>query len=124
MGGKNAVVVLPDADLAKAATAIIGGAFGSTGQRCTATSRVLAHPAVKNSLIQDLAVRASKLRVGPGMDETSDMGPAVDEKQWKTDLSYIEVAQKEGARLVTGGKIPSHANGGYFIEPTIFDSVT
>ncbi len=124
MGGKNAVVVLPDADLNKAATAIIGGAFGSTGQRCTATSRVLAAPAVKNALVEQLRERASKLRVGPGLDESSDMGPAVDEKQWKTDLSYIEIAKSEGAQLVTGGSVPSVTNGGYFVEPTIFDGVT
>src|SRR5690606_13881105 len=90
MGGKNAIVVLPDADLNKAATAIIAGAFGSTGQRCTATSRVIATPQVKEALLDELAQRASKIRVGPGLDETSEMGPAVDEKQWKTDLSYIE----------------------------------
>lgn len=124
MGGKNAVVILPDADLTKAATAIIGGAFGSTGQRCTATSRVLAAPDIKNALLEELSQRASKLRLGPGLDEASEMGPAVDEKQWKTDLSYIEIAKQEGARLVTGGGIPSSSNGGYFVEPTIFDGVT
>lgn len=124
MGGKNAVVVLPDADLNKAVNAIIGGAFGSTGQRCTATSRVLAAPEVKNALVEKLAERASKLKVGPGLDETSEMGPAVDEKQWKTDLSYIEIARGEGAQLVVGGAVPQHANGGYFVQPTIFDGVT
>lgn len=124
MGGKNAVVVLPDADLNKAVTAIMGGAFGSTGQRCTATSRVIAVPSVKNALVEQLRERALKLRVGPGLDESSDMGPAVDEKQWKTDLSYIEIAQQDGAKLVTGGAVPKSANGGYFVEPTIFDGVT
>lgn len=124
MGGKNAVVVMPDADLTKAATAIIGGAFGSTGQRCTATSRVIANPQVKDALVEQLRERASKLRVGPGLDESSDMGPAVDEKQWKTDLSYIEIAKGEGARLVTGGGVPKNGNGGYFVEPTIFEGVT
>jgi aldehyde dehydrogenase (NAD+) len=124
MGGKNAVVVLPDADLQKAATAIIGGAFGSTGQRCTATSRVIAAPQVKNELVGELRDRAAGLRVGPGLDESTDMGPAVDEKQWKTDLSYIEIAKQEGAKLVTGGGVPAGANGGYFVEPTIFDGVT
>lgn len=124
MGGKNAVVVLPDADLNRAATAIIGGAFGSTGQRCTATSRVIAAPDVREALLEQLQTRASKLKVGPGLDESSEMGPAVDEKQWKTDLSYIEIARAEGARLVTGGNVPANANGGYFVEPTIFDGVT
>lgn len=123
MGGKNAVVVLPDADLDKAATAINGGAFGSTGQRCTATSRVIAMPQVKDALVARLAERAGKLKVGPGMDESVDMGPAVDEKQFHTDLSYIDVARSEGARLVVGGKKPEGANGGYFVEPTIFDNV-
>lgn len=124
MGGKNAVIVMPDADLDKAATAIHGGAFGSTGQRCTATSRVLAHPAVKEGLLERLVDKAEKIKVGPGLDETVDMGPAVDEKQWQTDLDYIEVAKSEGARLVTGGKRPAHLEQGYFVEPTIFDNVT
>ena len=124
MGGKNAVIVMPDADLDKAATAIHGGAFGSTGQRCTATSRVIAHPSVKDNLLERLVERAEKIKVGPGLDETVDMGPAVDEKQWKTDLDYIQVAQKEGARLVTGGKQPAHLERGYFVEPTIFDNVS
>ncbi|HXV42352.1 MAG TPA: aldehyde dehydrogenase family protein [Anaerolineae bacterium] len=124
MGGKNAVIVMPDADLDKAATAIHGGAFGSTGQRCTATSRVIAHPTVKEGLLERLVDKAEKIKVGSGLDETVDMGPAVDEKQWKTDLEYIEVAKGEGARLVTGGKQPAHLERGYFVEPTIFDNVT
>jgi aldehyde dehydrogenase (NAD+) len=124
MGGKNAVVVLPDADLDKAATAIHGGAFGSTGQRCTATSRVIAMPQVKEALVERLVDQARKIKIGPGLDETVDMGPAVDEKQWQTDLRYIETAQREGARLLTGGQCPAHLNGGYFVEPTVFDNVT
>jgi len=123
MGGKNAVIVMPDADLDKAATAIHGGAFGSTGQRCTATSRVIAHPTVKEGLVERLVDKAQKIKVGPGLDESVDMGPAVDEKQWKTDLEYIEVAKSEGARLVTGGRRPAHLEHGYFVEPTIFDNV-
>ncbi|MCK6624980.1 MAG: aldehyde dehydrogenase family protein [Anaerolineae bacterium] len=123
MGGKNAVIVMPDADLDKAATAIHGGAFGSTGQRCTATSRVIAHPTVKEGLVERLVDKAQKIKVGPGLDESVDMGPAVDEKQWKTDLEYIEVAKSEGARLVTGGRRPAHLERGYFVEPTIFDNV-
>ncbi|MCG3142112.1 MAG: Aldehyde dehydrogenase, thermostable [Anaerolineae bacterium] len=123
MGGKNAIVILPDADLDKAVNAIIGGAFGSTGQRCTATSRVLAAPQVKQTLLERLTERASKLKVGPGLDESSEMGPAVDEKQWKTDLSYIEIARGEGAQLVVGGNVPENSNGGYFVQPTIFDGV-
>lgn len=123
MGGKNAVIVMADADIDKAAIAIHGGAFGSTGQRCTATSRVIADPAIKEALLERLVEGAKKIKVGPGLDESVDMGPAVDEKQWKTDIDYIDIGQKEGARLVLGGKRPENLGKGYFVEPTIFDSV-
>jgi aldehyde dehydrogenase (NAD+) len=123
MGGKNAVIVLPDADLDKAATAIHGGAFGSTGQRCTATSRVIAHPEVKTELVERLKAKAEAIRVGDGLRDDVDMGPAVDEKQFKTDLSYIELARQEGARLVTGGHALEGATDGYFVAPTLFDEV-
>ena len=124
MGGKNAVIVMPDADLDKAAVAIHGGAFGSTGQRCPATSRVIAMPDVKDALVERLVEQARKIKIGSGLDENVDMGPAVDEKQWKTDLDYIELGKREGARLVLGGKRPEHLTNGYFVEPTIFDNVT
>jgi aldehyde dehydrogenase (NAD+) len=124
MGGKNAVIVMPDADLDKAATAIHGGAFGSTGQRCTATSRVIAHPDIKKALVDRLVAAAGKMRLGPGLDSASDMGPSVDEKQWQTVMDYIKVGQGEGARLVTGGSRPESLSKGYFVEPTIFDGVS
>jgi aldehyde dehydrogenase (NAD+) len=123
MGGKNAVIVMADADLDKAAIAIHGGAFGSTGQRCTATSRVIASPSIKNALLDRLVESAKKIKLGPGLDESVDMGPAVDEKQWKTDLDYIQIGRQEGARLVVGGNKPEHLGKGYFVEPTIFDNV-
>jgi aldehyde dehydrogenase (NAD+) len=123
MGGKNAVIVMPDADLDKATIAIHGGAFGSTGQRCTATSRVIVHPDVKNQLRDRLVEAAKKIKLGPGLDESVDMGPAVDEKQWKTDFDYIRLGQDEGAELILGGKKPEHLGKGYFVEPTIFDRV-
>jgi len=123
MGGKNAVIVMADADLDKAAIAIHGGAFGSTGQRCTATSRVIANPSIKGALIERLVDAAKKIKVGSGLDDTVDMGPAVDEKQWKTDFDYIKLGQQEGARLVLGGKRPEHLGKGHFVEPTIFDNV-
>jgi alpha-ketoglutaric semialdehyde dehydrogenase len=124
MGGKNAVIVLPDADLDKAATAIHGGAFGSTGQRCTATSRVIAHPDVKKGLVDRLVAMAGKIKIGPGLDETSDMGPSVDDRQWSTVMDYIKVGQAEGARMLMGGKRPGELGKGYFVEPTIFDEVS
>lgn len=122
MGGKNAVIVLPDANLEKAAAAISSGAFGSTGQRCTATSRVVAHPQVKDALVERVGAMAGALRIGPGLDEATDLGPAVDEKQLQTDFEYIGVAQQEGARLIRGGRKPAGLSG-YFVEPTIFDNV-
>lgn len=124
MGGKNAVIVLPDADLDKAATAIHGGAFGSTGQRCTATSRVIAHPDIKNALVERLVAAAERMRLGPGLDDASDMGPSVGDRQWNTVMEYIDVGRKEGAKMLTGGSRPDRLRNGYFIEPTIFDEVT
>jgi aldehyde dehydrogenase (NAD+) len=123
MGGKNAVIVMADADLDKAALAIHGGAFGSTGQRCTATSRVLAAPSIKDALVERLVASAKSMKLGSGLDESVDMGPAVDEKQFKTDLDYIRIGREEGARLVLGGSTPEHLSKGYFVEPTIFDDV-
>jgi aldehyde dehydrogenase (NAD+) len=123
MGGKNAVIVMSDADLDKAAVAIHGGAFGSTGQRCTATSRVIANPSIKDALVDRLVAAAKKIKVGSGLDETVDMGPAVDEKQWRTDFDYIKVGREEGARLILGGEKPEHPGQGYFVQPTIFDDV-
>ena len=75
MGGKNAVIVMPDADLDKAAIAIHGGAFGSTGQRCTATSRVIAHPDIKKALVDRLVAAAEKIKLGPGLDSAIGHGP-------------------------------------------------
>jgi len=124
MGGKNAVIVMPDADLDKAATAIHGGAFGSTGQRCTATSRVIAHPDIKGKLVDRLVAMAEKIKLGPGLDQSSDMGPSVDEKQWSTVMDYIGVGTSEGARLLTGGSRPDSLKHGFFVEPTIFDGVS
>jgi aldehyde dehydrogenase (NAD+) len=124
MGGKNAVIVMPDADLDKAATAIHGGAFGSSGQRCTATSRVIVHPDIKNALVDRLVAAAQKIKMGPGLDDSTDMGPSVDERQWQTVMDYIKVGQGEGARMLTGGTRPDALKQGYFIEPTIFDGVS
>jgi aldehyde dehydrogenase (NAD+) len=124
MGGKNAVIVMPDADLDKAATAIHGGAFGSSGQRCTATSRVIAHPDVKKALVDRLVASAEKIRLGPGLEHGTDMGPSVDERQWQTVMDYIKVGQGEGAHMLTGGSRPESLSKGYFIEPTIFDGVS
>jgi aldehyde dehydrogenase (NAD+) len=115
---------MPDTDLDKAAIAIRDGAFGSTGQRCTATSRVIALESTKRPLLERLVDYTEKIKVGPGLDESVDMGPAVDESQWQTDFQYIEVGKNEGARLVVGGGKPEGLDRGYFIQPTIFDNVS
>lgn len=126
MGGKNPVVVLNDADLALAVEGAIQGGFGSTGQRCTASSRVIVEEGIADRFTEMLLDRTSRLKVGNGLDSQVDFGPAVDETQMNTVLEYIEIGQKEGARLLTGGKrIMSGAHAkGYFVEPTLFGEVT
>ena len=100
MGGKNPVVVLADADLDLAVESTAQGAFGSTGQRCTATSRVIVEEAIADEFVEALAARAGKVRVGNGLESGVDMGPAVDDSQLETDLKYIEIGREEGdARL-------------------------
>ena len=125
MGGKNPLVVLSDADLSLAVEGALQGGFGSTGQRCTAASRVIVEEPVADRFTEMLLERTSRLRVGNGMDPQTDMGPAVEENQMNTVLKYIEIGASEGARLRAGGKrlqSGSHAKG-YFVEPTLFDNV-
>jgi alpha-ketoglutaric semialdehyde dehydrogenase len=126
MGGKNAVVVMADADIDLAVEATAQGAFGSTGQRCTATSRVIVEERVADAFVTKLVSRAGKVRVGDGQREGIDMGPAVDENQLKTDLRYIEIGSSEGATLECGGERMSDGDlaHGHFVEPTVFDRVT
>jgi aldehyde dehydrogenase (NAD+) len=125
MGGKNPVVVLADADLPLAVESTAQGAFGSTGQRCTATSRVIVEDAVADVFVEALVARAAKVRVGNGLEAGIDMGPAVDKAQLDTDLGYIEIGTQEGARIACGGKrLTGEAyDHGYFVEPTVFDRV-
>jgi alpha-ketoglutaric semialdehyde dehydrogenase len=126
MGGKNPVVVLADADLELAVESTAQGAFGSTGQRCTATSRVIVEDAVADTFVERLAARAAKVKVGNGAEPGVDMGPAVDPAQLKTDLDYIAIGQEEKARLVCGGRRLTEGAlaHGHFVEPTVFDGVT
>ncbi|MFZ0787005.1 MAG: aldehyde dehydrogenase family protein [Candidatus Acidiferrales bacterium] len=120
MGGKNPVVVLKDADLALAADSVVAGAFGSSGQRCTATSRVVVEESIANQFVEMLVERAKKLKVGNGLDPATDVGPLVDEQQLKTVLRYIDTGKKEAALLQGGGRA---GDNGYFVAPTIFDQV-
>jgi len=123
MGGKNPVIVLEDADLDLAVEGIVSGAFGSTGQRCTATSRAILHESIADDLLARLVGRISKWKVGDGLDPDVQMGPLVSAQQLKTVEDYIEIGKREGAKLVTGGKRPSGLPRGFFVEPTIFDQV-
>ncbi|MFB6184501.1 MAG: aldehyde dehydrogenase family protein [Haloarculaceae archaeon] len=122
MGGKNPQVVLPDADLDDAADAAVAGAFGLTGQACTATSRLLVHEDVAEAVTRAVVDRAESLSIGPGMDDP-DMGPAVSADQDETNFQYVDVANGEGATLLTGGDRPDGLESGYFIEPTVFTDV-
>jgi 2,5-dioxopentanoate dehydrogenase len=121
MGGKNPTVVLKDADIAQAVALTVAGGFGVTGQACTATSRVVVEDSVADAFAAALTDAARNLRVGNGLESGVQMGPAVDQSQLETDLDYIAIAQKEGAKLLTGGS--RAANGGYFVQPTVFDGV-
>jgi aldehyde dehydrogenase (NAD+) len=125
MGGKNPAVVWGDADLKLALAGVMKGAFGSTGQRCTATSRLVLDERVADQFLGMLLAEIKKIKVGDGLDKTVGMGPAVDESQMKTDLEYIEIGKTEGAKLLCGGKrlTDGDLQHGYFVEPTVFDLV-
>jgi len=122
MGGKNPVVVMDDADLDLAVEGTAQGAFGSTGQRCTATSRVILHKKIADKFIEKLIERVKKIKVGDGMQEGVTMGPVVDKPQYETDLRYIEIAKKEGCKVLVGGGALDLGKG-YFVAPTVFDGV-
>ncbi len=126
MGGKNPVVVLEDCDMALAVESTAQGAFGSTGQRCTATSRAIVIDKIADEFVEKIVERAKSFRLGPGDDPNTDIGPSVDESQFKTVLKYTDIGREDGAELLCGGK---RAEGegledGWFVEPTVFDRVT
>jgi acyl-CoA reductase-like NAD-dependent aldehyde dehydrogenase len=123
MGGKNPVIVLEDADLDLAVDGIVSGAFGSTGQRCTATSRAILQESIADKVVERMAGRVSKWKLGNGLDPDVQMGPLVSAQQLKTVQDYIEIGKREGAKLVTGGGRPAGIPRGFFVEPTIFDGV-
>ena len=122
LGGKNAAIVLADADLDLATPGIVDGAFGSTGQRCTATSRTIVVESVANQLIDKLIERTRRLRVGPGIDEQTDVGPAVTDDQRDTVLEYLDVGLREGAEKVYSAELGQLPHG-HWLAPTIFDGV-
>ncbi len=125
LGGKNPMIVLDDANLDLAIEGGLWGGFGTTGQRCTATSRIIVQKGVYREFVERYVARAKKLKVGNGLDETVEMGPAVNEKQLQTDLSYVEIGQNEGAKLLCGGNRldKGEYQYGWFMEPTVFSDV-
>jgi acyl-CoA reductase-like NAD-dependent aldehyde dehydrogenase len=126
MGGKNPVVVLEDCDMDLAVEHTAQGAFGSTGQRCTATSRAVVMNSVADKFVEKVVARAKSFKLGNGSDEANQIGPSVDESQFNTVLKYIDIGKEDGATLLCGGK-KAEGDGldnGYFVEPTVFDNVT
>ena len=125
MGGKNAVIVLDDADMDKTLGGIVQGAFGSTGQRCTATSRAIVEAPIYDAFMDELIRRTDVLKVGDGMDPEVTVGPLSSLNQFETVMEYIGIGTEEGARLAYGGRAvtgPGYDDG-YYIQPTIFTDV-
>jgi aldehyde dehydrogenase (NAD+) len=126
MGGKNAQIVLDDANLELALDGALWGAFGTTGQRCTATSRILLQKGIAAKFTAEFVSRAKDLKVGDGLDETVEVGPQVNPGQLETSAKYVEIALAEGARLLTGGHPLTGGaySHGTFFEPTVLGGVT
>lgn len=126
MGGKNAIMIMEDANLDLALEGCLWGGFGTTGQRCTAASRVIVHEQVHDRFVEAFVRRAAALTVGDGLDPATQMGPSISEQQLQKVMGYVTVGRDEGATLACGGRRLSsgpHANG-FFHEPTIFTNVT
>jgi aldehyde dehydrogenase (NAD+) len=125
LGGKNAIIVLDGADLDLAVDGIVWSAFGTSGQRCTAASRVIVQRGVYEGLQSKLVPAAERLRLGVGWDEATDVGPVINRRALDKIHSYTEIGQDEGARLLTGGEIATGdgLDGGHFYRPTIFGDV-
>jgi aldehyde dehydrogenase (NAD+) len=125
MGGKNAMIVMDDANLDLALDGALWGAFGTTGQRCTATSRILLHKSIAAQFTEKLVARVKALTVGDGLKDGIEVGPQINEQQIETSASYCAIAQGEGAKLLCGGtrlsEVP-YANGTFF-APTVFGGV-
>jgi len=122
MGGKNIIIVMDDANLDLAVDGAVWGGFGTTGQRCTAASRVAVHKSVYSEFVSRFVERVKSLKVGDGLDASTEMGPCINESQLKTVMSYVDIGKNEGAKLLTGG---NRLDGGvyakgWFHEPTVF----
>jgi aldehyde dehydrogenase (NAD+) len=119
MGGKNPLIVLDDADLDRAVQIALDGSFFATGQRCTASSRLIVQDGIHDRFVAALAERVASLRVGDALDPQTQMGPAVSEDQMETSYRSIEVARGEGGRVVTGGERLQMEKPGWYVQPTL-----
>lgn len=120
MGGKNPLVVLDDADLDVAVECAVNGAYFSTGQRCTASSRFIVTEGIHDRFVAAMVRRLEKLNVGHALEPSTDIGPVVDARQLETDLSYIAIGREEGAVLRWGGEPLRRATPGYYLQPALF----
>lgn len=123
MGGKNPLVVLDDADLDVAVEVVLNGSYYSTGQRCTASSRLIVTAGIHDALVERLVERTRALRIGDPLDADTDIGPVVDPSQLRQNLSYVESGQAEGATLVCGGQQLDNERGAYYFSPALFIDV-
>jgi alpha-ketoglutaric semialdehyde dehydrogenase len=125
LGGKNAIIVMEDADLELALDGILWSAFGTSGQRCTAASRVIVHESLYDELSTRLVSRAEALRLGPGWEEDTDVGPVINQAALEKIDSYTQVGRDDGATLLTGGEIATDGDlsKGFYYRPTIFGDV-
>jgi betaine-aldehyde dehydrogenase len=122
LGGKSPNIIFKDADLEKAATAAVGSVFGNAGQDCCARSRAFVHGSIADEFDERVAVATKALKVGDPLDEQTEMGPLISTKQRERVRGYIEIGQKEGARLIAGGGVPADRSAkGSYLEPTVFD---
>jgi aldehyde dehydrogenase (NAD+) len=124
MGGKNPLVVLDDADLKIAVESAVNGAFFSTGQRCTASSRLIVSDGIHDAFVAALTDRLKGLSVDNALKAGTHIGPVVDQNQLDQDLSYIGIGQKEGARLVWGGELLNRETPGFYLQPALFTEVS
>jgi acyl-CoA reductase-like NAD-dependent aldehyde dehydrogenase len=124
MGGKNPFVVLDDADLDVAVEAVANGSFFSTGQRCTASSRIIVTDGIHDRFLAALKTRISRLNVGHALRPETEIGPVVDKRQFEQDLNYIEIARNEGGILETGGELWKRDTQGFFLQPALFSATT
>jgi phenylacetaldehyde dehydrogenase len=122
LGGKSPAIVFPDADLDRAIAGTASAIFFNQGQCCCAGSRLFVHEKVYDRVVQGVSDIAAKIKVGPGLDPSTEMGPLVSDEQHRRVTGYIQAGQNEGAEILVGGK--SHGNRGYFVEPTILARTT